>query len=144
MRKEKMKKALKKLQTIAMLLMMGLMLTTVSPALQVKADDDLGVGQIDVKDIINSGKSLEESSLKEFGDKVNDIGGGAYDLTFKIGVWCTIIGLMIGGLFLIFSNSGNRNEAKSGIGSKVIGALLIFSAAGLVAYLQVIGAGLFS
>lgn len=140
MDKERAKNVVKKIRTMVMLLLTGMVLTFSSPALTALAE---GLGQTPVEDIFNSGKSLEDSSLKEFGNKVNDLGGGGYHLIYKIAVWLGIIMGMIAGIWLMLSNAGNRNEAKSKILCVIGGLLIVFSILGAVAYLQNIGSGLF-
>jgi len=97
-----------------------------------------------VKDIIDSGSSLEDSALNPLGSKVSEFGGGTYHLLIKISAYVVVIGLMVAGLKLIFSNVQNRNEAKGNIVSIVIGGVLIFGAVAIAALIQTIGGGLFN
>ncbi len=121
----------------------------ISPALTVHAGQqdgsstDLGVGQVGVEDIIKSGKSLDESSLGKLGEKVDDIGGGGYNLVYKVGTYAIVIGLIVAGIALIFSGSHNREEAKSKIGYIIIGGILIFGAVTIAVLIQKLGTNLF-
>lgn len=98
---------------------------------------------LDVTTIMNGGSSLENSSLSGLGTKVDDLGGGAYQLVYKVGVYIVVIGFIVAGLRLIFSNSMTRKEAKGSLLATVCGGVLIFAAVGIVVYLQTIGRNLF-
>ena len=121
----------------------------ISPVLTVHADpseessSDLGVGQIDVEDIIKSGKSLNESSLSKLGEKVDDIGGGSYNLFFKAGTYIIVVGTIAAGIGLVVAGAPKREEAKAKIGYIIAGSLLIFGAIAIAATLQKLGTGLF-
>ena len=122
----------------------------ISPVLTVHAgpedgssSSDLGVGQVGVEDIIKSGKSLDESSLGKLGEKVDDIGGGGYNLFFKVGTYAIVIGFVVAGILLILAGAPKREEAKAKVGYIVGGAVLIFGAVVITATIQKIATGLF-
>ncbi len=121
----------------------------ISPVLTVHANNqdgsssDLGVGQVGVEDIIKSGKSLDDSSLGKLGEKVDDIGGGGYNLFFKVGTYAIVIGFVVAGILLIFAGAPKREEAKAKVGYIIGGAVLIFGAVVITATIQKIATGLF-
>lgn len=97
-----------------------------------------------VKDILAGGKDLENSDLSALGEQADNLGGGAYNLVFKASVYIIVIGLILAGLKLAFSNSNTRTEAKGNIVWAIIGAIFVFGAVGIVIFLQTLGGGLFS
>lgn len=95
-----------------------------------------------VNDIIENG-SKNSTALSGLEEQVDQLGGGSYNLLVKVGAYAVVLALMGGGLYLVFSNAGNRGDAKSKILWIVIGAVLIFGSVGLAVTLQSIGMGLF-
>lgn len=144
MKKEKIKKAIGRFKRAAMLVMTGITLAVTAPALLVSASEELGVGQFDVRDIIDNGTALEDGPLAEFGNKVNDIGGGAYGLLYKAGIWLALCALVIAAFYLMFCSPASRGDAKSKIIATVGGILLLFAAASIVVFCQRIGMNLFT
>ena len=98
----------------------------------------------DIQQILDNASTLEESDISELGVQVDNLGGGAYHLVYKLGVYAVIIGLVIAGLKLVFSNAQNRQDAKSNILYTILGGVLIFAAVSIVIFLQTVGSGLFS
>lgn len=98
-----------------------------------------------VGDVIEGGSGAIEDGgvLSEASAKVDALGGGASNVTYKIIVWLFIIGLMVAAAVLFFSNSGNRQEQKGNMATKVVAAVLAFSAVGLITLLATVGGGLF-
>lgn len=96
-----------------------------------------------IEDILGSASNLESSSLSGLGPKVDDLGGGAYHLVYKIGVMVILIALFGGGIYLALAGAQNRNEAKSKLLHIIGGALIAFSAVGIVVALANLGQNLF-
>lgn len=96
-----------------------------------------------IEDILGAASDLESSSLSGLSSKVDDLGGGAYHLVYKIGVMAILIALFCGGLYLALAGSQNRNEAKSRLLHIIGGALIAFSAVGIVVALANLGQNLF-
>lgn len=96
-----------------------------------------------IEDILGAASDLENSSLSGLGPKVDDLGGGAYHLVYKTGVMVILIALFAGGIYLALAGAQNRNEAKSKLLHIVGGALIAFSAAGIVVALANLGQNLF-
>lgn len=115
------------------------------PVMTVHADpqEQSSGNQLDVETIIKSGKSLDDSSLSKLGEKVDDIGGGSYALVFKIGTWGVVIAIAITGIAFLFVGARNRDEVKSNVPYKLIGAVMIFGAVALTLSLAKIGESLF-
>lgn len=98
-----------------------------------------------VRDVIeNPNNTLENSSLATFGRTVDDIGGGAYHLMYKVGIYAVVLAIMAAGFFMIFSNSQNRGEAKSNMMAKFFGGFLIFAAVSIAVILESTGNGFFT
>ena len=98
---------------------------------------------MNVKDIIENG-SNKSTVLNSLEGQVDQFGGGTYNLFYKFSIYAAVIALMGAGIYLLFSNSGNRSEAKGKLLWSVLGVVLIFSAVGIVAALQTVGNGLFT
>lgn len=98
-----------------------------------------------VGEVIDGGTSAMEDGgvFGEASQKVDELGGGASNVTYKVAVWVFIIGLIAAAVALFFSNSGNRQEHKSNVAVKVVAAVLAFAAVGLIGLLATIGGGLF-
>jgi len=96
-----------------------------------------------IEDILGAASDLEDSSLSGLGPKVDDLGGGAYHLVYKIGVMVILIALFAGGIYLALAGAQNRNEAKSRLLHIIGGALIAFSAVGIVVALANLGQNLF-
>lgn len=96
-----------------------------------------------IEDILGAASDLEDSSLSGLGPKIDDLGGGAYHLVYKIGVMIILITLFGGGIYLALAGAQNRNEAKSKLLHIIGGALIAFSAAGIVVSLSNLGQNLF-
>lgn len=96
-----------------------------------------------IEDILGAASDLEDSSLSGLGPKIDDLGGGAYHLVYKIGVMVILIALFAGGIYLALAGAQNRNEAKSKLLHIIGGALIAFSAAGIVVSLANLGQNLF-
>lgn len=98
---------------------------------------------VDVQGVLDGGKKLGDSSLSGLGDKVDDIGGGAYGLMYKGGIFVIVLVAMAAAIGLVFANGTNRNESKSKLVNVVLGTILFFSVVGLVTMLANIGGSLF-
>lgn len=110
------------------------------------AEGSAGIDQsnpLSVDEVISEGITNASSAFNSANDTVNTLFGGAYGVFFKIGIYVIIFGVGAAGLALIFSNSGNRSEAKAGIIWKVIGALMFFGMVSIVALFQTVGSNLF-
>ena len=99
---------------------------------------------VDVQGVLDGGKKLDDSSLSGLGDKVDDIGGGAYGLMYKGGIFVIVLVAMGAAIGLVFANGTNRNESKSKLVNVVLGTVLFFSVVGLVTMLANIGGSLFT
>lgn len=99
---------------------------------------------VDVQRVLDGGKKLDDSSLSGLGDKVDDIGGGAYGLMYKGGIFLIVLVAMGAAIGLVFANGTNRNESKSKLVNVVLGTILFFSVVGLVTMLANIGGSLFT
>ena len=103
----------------------------------------LAAAAVDVQGVLDGGKKLGDSSLSGLGDKVDDIGGGAYGLMYKGGIFVIVLVAMAEDIGLVFANGTNRNESKSKLVNVVLGTILFFSVVGLVTMLANIGGSLF-
>ena len=99
-----------------------------------------------VNEIIAQGESAmgDGGAFSAVSQQVDQLGGGSYNVMLKVGIWVIVLLLMFGALKLAFSDSSTRNDSKSGIITKVISAVLLFAAIGIVVVAQNVGVGLFS
>lgn len=102
--------------------------------------------QLTVTEIISQGESAmgDGGAFSSVSEQVDQLGGGSYNVMLKVGIWVIVLLLMFGALKLAFSDSSTRNDSKSGIITKVIAAVLLFAAIGIVVVAQNVGVGLFS
>lgn len=102
--------------------------------------------QPSVNEIISQGESAmsDGGAFSAVSEQVDQLGGGSYNVMLKVGIWVIVLLLMFGALKLAFSDSSTRNDSKSGIITKVIAAVLLFAAIGIVVVAQNVGVGLFS
>lgn len=98
-----------------------------------------------IGDVIQGGSSAMEDggTFSDASAKVDELGGGASNVSYKFIVWIFIIGLMFAAATLFFSNSGNRGEKKNDMVTKIVAAVLAFAAVGLITFLATVGGGLF-
>lgn len=99
-----------------------------------------------VDEIISQGESAmgDGGAFSALSSQVDQLGGGSYNVVLKVGIWVIVLLIMYGALKLAFSDSSTRNDSKSGIITKVIAAVLLFAAVGIVVVAQNVGVGLFS
>ena len=93
---------------------------------------------IDVKSIIEKGQQSVNTggSLSKFSDKVDDLGGGSFNVVSKIGIWIAAIFLIIAVIKFFGGNSTTTNEAKGQIIRVVIGVVLIASGTAAIIWLS--------
>ena len=98
-----------------------------------------------VDSILESGKSAMEDggSFKDLSSTVDELGGGAYHITRKAGVYLLLIAIAVGFIILAFSKAHNREEAKSAMMWKIIGGAGFFAAVSIIVLLETLGQGLF-
>lgn len=96
-----------------------------------------------VEDIINNGRE-KSTVFNGLEDQVDEFGGGAVNLVHKGAVYLILLAILFAGIGLIWSNTGNRGDAKSKILWIVVGALLIFGSLSLAVLLESVGANLFA
>lgn len=103
-------------------------------------------GGIDVGDIIDGASGSIESggAFADVTSTVDNVGGGAYHIVFRVIVFVFLIGLMIAGVALFFSNSANRSEQKSNIIWKVVGVIIAFGAISILVFFSTASANIFS
>lgn len=99
-----------------------------------------------VEEIISQGEGAmgDGGALSALSSQVDQLGGGSYNVVLKVGIWVIVLLIMYGALKLAFSDSSTRNDSKTGIITKVIAAVLLFAAIGIVVIAQKVGVGLFS
>lgn len=99
-----------------------------------------------VDEIISQGQSAmgDGGAFSALSSQVDQLGGGSYNVVLKVGIWVIVLLIMYGALKLAFSDSSTRNDSKTGIITKVIAAVLLFAAIGIVVIAQNVGVGLFS
>lgn len=100
-------------------------------------------GDLNVKDVIESG-SKNSTALNGLNDQVDQFGGGAFNILQKFSIYSLVIAVILGGLALVFSNAGNRSDAKSKILYVIIGGAIVFGAVGIVGLLQQVGGTMFN
>lgn len=101
---------------------------------------------LNVKGVLESGKSAMEDggALAPFAKEIDSVGGGAYHITYKGAVYIVLIALIAGGIGLVLSNGGNRQEKKDNMKWKVAGAVICFAAASILTIAELIGSGIFT
>lgn len=109
-----------------------------SPSDSSTANNPLSVESITSVDSVNDG-----GKLSPFSQLVDEYGGGAYNVLFKLIIWIIVIAFLIAAGKLAFSSSENRKFIKNDIVARVLAAILACSVIGGVAYLQSVGANLF-
>lgn len=107
------------------------------------ADEGEGGGSFGfgIDDAIGSGKT--NSALDPIATTVQGAGNSLYKIVFFAFVFISIIGIVVSAIKIITSNAQSRQEAKSDVVWKAVGALIGFAAVGAVTLLAGIGAGLF-
>ena len=98
-----------------------------------------------VESVLEGGQAAMEDggSFAGISSRVDDVGGGAYHLLRKGGVYALIITIGAGFLAVAFSKAHNREEAKSAMIWKIIGGAGFFAAIAIVIALETVGTGLF-
>ena len=105
------------------------------------------IGQLDVKEIIEgagdamqTGGSFANSGVTE---KIDNLGGGAYHLGYKVVIFLAIFAILGAGAGLMFANSNERQEKKSKIIWVAVGTALALGATAIVIFISTISNGLF-
>ncbi len=83
-------------------------------------------------------------SFSQFGEKASDVGGGAYNLVYRVGILVGLITLLVVGIRFMVSNARTRDEAKSQFLWTVGGVIVVVSAVGFVLFIANAATGLFS
>lgn len=98
-----------------------------------------------ISDIVDGGSAaLQDGGVfSDASAKVDELGGGASNVTYKVAIWLFIIGLIVAAIALFFSNGGNRSENKSNIVIKIIAVVLACTAVGIITFFATVGGGLF-
>jgi len=98
-----------------------------------------------VESVLEGGRDAMEDggSFSGVSSKVDDIGGGAYHLLRKGGVYTLLIVTGVSFLALALSKAHNREDAKSKIIWLVLGGVGFFGSIAVVIALETIGTGLF-
>lgn len=98
-----------------------------------------------IGDVVEGGSSAMEDggTFSEASTKIDELGGGASNVTYKGIVWLFIIGFMGAAVALFFSNSGNRSDKKNDMIWKILAGACAFASVGLITFLATVGGGLF-
>jgi len=99
---------------------------------------------LSVENITNVDSVSDGGKLNPFSKLVDEYGGGAYNILFKIIIWVVILALLVAAGKLAFSSSDNRKFIKNDIVARILAVLLACGTLGGVAYLQSIGISLFN
>jgi hypothetical protein len=100
--------------------------------------------QMDVNEVLKGGSDAMKNggSLSAASGQVDQLGGGAYHIVYKAGIYIAVVMLVVSGIAIIFSNSQTREDGKKTFIWRVLGAILIFAAISLVVIAQKIGMNL--
>jgi len=99
---------------------------------------------LSVENITNVDSVSDGGKLNPFSKLVDEYGGGAYNILFKIIIWVVILALLVAAGKVAFSSSDNRKFIKNDIVARILAVLLACGTLGGVAYLQSIGISLFN
>lgn len=105
------------------------------------ASGGTGGTPMDIGSIVTG--SAGASSLGDVETKVQGIGNGAYRIAFMVAIFVFVIGLVIAGIQVFFSNAANRAEQKSNLIWKVIGVIVAMGAVAIIIFLATASTGIF-
>lgn len=99
---------------------------------------------LDVKSMLEADGASEQ--LSGLTTMVDNYGSSAFSTGQKLGVYAGALAGVAVAITLMFSGGNNQKvaEVKSSIAPRVIGGLLLFGVIGVIAFLQSMGANLFS
>lgn len=99
-----------------------------------------------VEEVIENGSGAMEDggALSDMGNKVDELGGAATNVTYKAVIWLFIIGIFGAAVGLYFSSSSDRVDKKTSLIYKAFAAILAFAGVGIIGFMATIGGGLFN
>ena len=115
---------------------------SIMPQIVALAGESSGGGMdFSMDDVISGAGS--NSALDPVAKTVQGAGASLYKIVFFAFVFISIIGIVVSAIKIITSNAQSRQEAKSDVVWKAVGALIGFAAIGIITLVAGIGAGLF-
>ena len=104
-----------------------------------------GSGAIDVEQVINDadGAIQDGGAFSDISGKVDSVGGGAYHIAFRISVFIFLVGLIVAGIMVFFSNSATRSEQKSNLIWKCVGIVVAFGAVSILVFFATASSNIF-
>jgi len=108
--------------------------------------DDNAVGQLDIEEILSGAEDEMQTggSFEEVSDKINRLGGGAYHIVYKIGIFLALISIMFVSIRFFFANPNERQELKGRLIWIFVGAILILGACSVLLFVSSFSNGLFT
>lgn len=101
---------------------------------------------LSVTDVLNSDaakQAMEDGgAFASQSQTIDQLGGGAYHVGFKIITFVIVIAIMIAGGGLAFANANERDEKKKKIVWAIAGGIVAFGAVGLVIWIANFATGL--
>lgn len=98
------------------------------------------------RSIVESAQSSPDDGGKfsEISKAADEVGGAAYKITFKAGIYIGLVAVMVAGIGLIIASSNTRNEKKGAIVWKIVGIVMVVAAPSAIILLETLGKGLFT
>lgn len=103
------------------------------------------VGQLDIGEIIEgAGDAMQTGgSFSEVSSKVDSIGGGAYHIAYKVGIFAALFAIIVVAIQLMFANANERQEKKSRLIWVIVAATLLMGACALLLFISSLSNGMF-
>lgn len=102
-------------------------------------------GQIAVDEILSGAEQTmhDGGSFSELSGKVDSIGGGAYHVAYKIGIFAGLFAIIVCCIRLMFANTNERQELKSKLIWIIVACAAIMGVCAILLFVSSLSNGLF-